>query len=258
MQPNTLTRTYQLDGYEIFELCNEWIRVAIVPRLGARIFSLYQHAPGREWLWRPADGRGLFANHPNDPFEASPLVGVDECLPTVLPCQLNGQQMPDHGECWQASWALDRAQFSMGKLCTQLELQGVPLRFERRMRLADNRVICEYSLSNISTVQQPWIYAFHALFAVDEGDTYSLPGNGEVSGCAPGQHMKLFLPAKEPCATATIVKAGGGQLTLTWTGARLPWLAFWMTKGAWHGHWHCGWSLPIVTPMLFLIPMSHN
>ena len=29
--------------------------------------------------------------------------GIDECLPTVLPCKIGRKALPDHGELWNQS-----------------------------------------------------------------------------------------------------------------------------------------------------------
>src|SRR6266581_8029679 len=70
-------------GFEIFILSNQEIELAVVPELGARIISLKDLRTGREWLWHPAGRRKLFRNRTGDNFASSPLVGLDECLPTI-------------------------------------------------------------------------------------------------------------------------------------------------------------------------------
>src|ERR1039458_10375594 len=90
----------QLQGFAVHVLGNDGVELAMVPELGAKIISLKNLRTGREWLWHPHDSLRLFKNQPLDDFAASPLVGMDECLPTILPCSWRGRQLPDHGEVW--------------------------------------------------------------------------------------------------------------------------------------------------------------
>src|SRR6266581_820604 len=105
-------------GFEIFILCNQEVELAVVPELGARIISLKDLRTRREWLWHPSGGPKLFRNRPSDKFESSPLVGMDECLPTIAPCSWKGRDLPDHGEVWGTAWALGFEAWERGKLRT--------------------------------------------------------------------------------------------------------------------------------------------
>src|SRR5271168_3795782 len=93
--------------FAVYTLANETVEVATVPELGAKIISLRNLKTGREWLWHPPGGLRLFRNRLGDDFSQSPLVGVDECLPTIAPCLWQGRKLPDHGELWRASWSVD-------------------------------------------------------------------------------------------------------------------------------------------------------
>src|ERR1041385_3849854 len=94
-------------GFEVFTLANNEIELGVVPELGGRIVSLKNLRTRREWLWHPLGGRKLFRNQAGDSFERSPLVGMDECLPTIAPCSWQQRNLPDHGELWTADWSVD-------------------------------------------------------------------------------------------------------------------------------------------------------
>src|SRR5690348_2931219 len=92
--------TRQVQGFAAHMLNNEEVELVVVPELGAKIISLKNLRTGREWLWCPKGNLKLFKNHPGDEFSVSPLVGIDECLPTILPCCWRERALPDHGEVW--------------------------------------------------------------------------------------------------------------------------------------------------------------
>ena len=55
----TLTHSFavrQQQGFEVYELNNEEVELAVVPELGAKIVSLKNRRTGREWMWHPPDG----------------------------------------------------------------------------------------------------------------------------------------------------------------------------------------------------------
>ena len=127
-------------GFEVFVLSNHAVELAVVPELGARIISLKDLRTGREWLWHPACGRRLFRNDAGDSFETSPLVGLDECVPTIAPCSWLGRDLPDHGEVWAAAWTLDLEAWERGVLRTSVSLEISPLDFERTIELQENEI----------------------------------------------------------------------------------------------------------------------
>src|ERR1700735_5370414 len=87
-------------GFAVYMISNLHLELAVVPELGARIISLKNLRTAREWMWHPESGLKLFRNRLGDDFSQSPLVGADECLPTIAACSWQGRELPDHGEVW--------------------------------------------------------------------------------------------------------------------------------------------------------------
>ncbi|HWA96930.1 MAG TPA: hypothetical protein VG713_00490, partial [Pirellulales bacterium] len=164
------------DGFRIDVLRSEAVEIAVVPQLGAKILSLTHLRTGRQWLWLPQEAR-LFANTPLDPFENSTLLGADECVPTVSPCQINGRAIADHGEAWGRPWELDSEKLRAGEVTTSVILHS-PLRLGRTISLrgrSGQTVQIDYRLSNLADDSQPFIWAFHPLMKIDADDDLILP-----------------------------------------------------------------------------------
>src|SRR6266566_9242176 len=161
-------------GFEVFVLSNQDIELAVVPELGARIISLRDLRTGREWLWHPAGGRKLFRNRAGDNFETSPLVGLDECLPTIAPCSWQGRDLPDHGEVWALPWTVDDEAWQDGVLRTSAELTISPFYLERTLELQENEVHLSYQLKNWSAIQEFYLWAMHPLLRLQPGDQLEL------------------------------------------------------------------------------------
>ena len=87
-----------------------------------------------------AGGLTLFHNGPGDDFSRSPLVGMDECLPTIEPCVWRGRKLPDHGEVWSSAWDVDEEAWQNGALKTSVRLEISPFDFERTIELDETKI----------------------------------------------------------------------------------------------------------------------
>jgi galactose mutarotase-like enzyme len=243
--------------FEIHTLSNDAVSLSIAPALGGRIVSLKDRVSRREWLdgWAPANKRRIW--RPTDPanFETGPGAGIDECLPTVLPCKIGRKSLPDHGELWNQmpELTVDRK----GGISCRWVLKSLPLAFERRISLTKNAVRLDYRLENRADAPTPFLWAWHPLFSWKRGDqivstekTCLSPGGGEVlpwpgndlsrayfpKGATPA--AKVFLgPLSKGCAA--IQAASGARLSLAWPSALFPYAGIWITRGFWKGlhHW---------------------
>jgi len=237
-------------GFEIYVLCNEKVEVAVVPELGARIISLKNLKTGREWMWHPPGGLKLFRNRLGDDFSQSPLVGVDECLPTIAPCLWQGRKLPDHGELWNASWGVNDDAWRNGALNTSMTLPISPFDFERTIDLQDNEVCLSYRLSNRSAVEEQFLWAMHPLLALCPGDRLVLPASTRalLHGKAwvedldlsipEGHCSKLFAWPLSEGFTAIRNRNTGERLDMQWSPVENNALGLWLTRGGWHGYHH--------------------
>jgi len=222
----------------------------VVPELGARIVSLKDHRTGREWMWHQAGQRRLFQNRAGDPFAGSPLVGMDECLPTIAACSWQSRELPDHGEVWAASWAVDGQAWADGVLRTSTSLQISPLHFERTIELQGNEIHLTYRLKNLGPIEEHYLWAMHPLLQFKAGDQLELPAstrallNGAAwidavaSAIPKGNCEKVFAsPIREGLA-AINNRETGDRLQFEWDAAQNDTLGLWLTRGGWHGHHH--------------------
>jgi hypothetical protein len=156
--------------FTVHSLTNEAVSLAIVPELGGRLVSLRDRASGREWLdgWSPAGRRRIW--HPTDPsdFATGPGAGIDECLPTVLPCRVGGRDLPDHGELWNRPPVFDPSAAANGEFLCEWALRSLPLGFRRRITLEGRRVRFDYRIEIfVPAEKRIWGYYVYPLL---EGD----------------------------------------------------------------------------------------
>jgi galactose mutarotase-like enzyme len=247
--------------FEIHTLANDAISLSIAPEPGGRIVSLKDRVTRREWLdgWSPAGKRRIW--HPTDPtnFETGPGAGIDECLPTVLPCKVGRKSLPDHGELWNQSpeFEID----TKGGIFCRWNLKSLPLAFERRISLGKNEVRFDYQLENRADAPTPFLWAWHPLFTWKRGDQIRTtvtsclsPGGTETlpwPEAQPGNDLSRahFAKGATPAAKvflgplskgrAEIHAASGARLTLAWPSELFPYAGIWITRGFWKGlhHW---------------------
>jgi galactose mutarotase-like enzyme len=237
-------------GFEVYVLGNQEVEVSVVPELGAKIISLKNLRTGREWMWHPPGGLELFRNSPEDNFSRSPLVGLDECLPTIEPCVWRGRKLPDHGEAWSAEWSVDEEAWQKGALKTSVRLEISPFDFERTLELDENCVRLSYQLSNRSTSPEYFLWAMHPLLSLEAGDRLVLPAstrsllNGEgwldaVDSAIPNGNCSKLLagPLTEGFGGIHNSKTGE-RFDCEWNAVENNGLGLWLTRGGWHGHHH--------------------
>lgn len=250
-------------GFTIHTLRNEHLSLSLAPELGGRIVSLHHLGDKREWLdgWQPASARRLW--QPSDPavFETSPGAGIDECLPTVLPCSIGEHHLPDHGELWSRAAILDPSALPLGELDCSWQLNSLPLAFSRGAALDGETIRLRYRLQNLAAEPTPFLWAWHPLFTLREGDT--LHFDPSVTRCysaadasipwpeaRPGQDLSRADPGDADPAAAkvflgpltegrAVIVGSSSRLSLSWPAAQFPWAGIWITRGAWKGlhHW---------------------
>jgi galactose mutarotase-like enzyme len=238
------------EGFDIYWLSNEKVEVAVVPELGAKIISVKDRRADREWMWHPHHGPVLFYNRPGDDFFRSPLVGMDECLPTIEPCVWRGRTLPDHGEVWSAAWDVDEEAWQKGALKTSVRLEISPFDFERTIELDDNEICLSYQLSNRNAAAEFFLWAMHPLLKLQDGDQLVLPSstrnllNGETwvdaidSATPAGGSSKLVAGPVGEGRAGVRNDITGERIDFEWKAAENNRLGLWLTRGGWHGHHH--------------------
>lgn len=207
---------------------------------GGRIVSL-QGPDGREWLSRTSrssvpDGAA---------FGDAEMAGWDECAPTVALCAVDGAELPDHGDLWDARWLLDGATASV-------EGRALPYAFRRTASVgAGGALRFDYEARSLAGAL-PFLWAAHPQFLASAGTVVRLPGAGHVveehypgprrserwtarSGAlgalAPGTGRKLFLDPAAGVDRAELVHPDGAVLAMRWSPV-CRYLGLWYDRAA--------------------------
>lgn len=156
-------------------LQSEELAVEVRPDEGGRIASLRGLYSGLEFLTQSRH-HGPFADPSMDAmFRNGPCAGIEECLPTVAPCNADteGGPAPDHGDFWQLVWNVSEA--NEQSLSMWVDGFSRPFRLEKTLTVNRSVLRIAYSVKNIGYSPQSFLYACHPLFAVEAGDRIVLP-----------------------------------------------------------------------------------
>ena len=243
------------------------LAVRVMPLLGGKVVSVVHRASGREWLDLPPAG-ALAEATPGAAFDARPPAGLDECLPTVAACTLDGKRYADHGGAWSRPWSV--VEHAADRLVMEVALDDPPLVLRRGLRLDSGTLAMDYTLTNGGGSPVPYVWAQHPLLGLHDGDTLTLWPDARIKrveaalgapeaiardgagwpGPCPGvrldrlnlgpdpAYLKAFLPCPDGAAAA-VTGAAGERLTCTFGPTEvLPWLGLWVTRGGFHGRHH--------------------
>lgn len=251
------------------------LALALMPELGGKISSLRDLRSGREWLWRHPRMAYKRVAHGGSYMAEADTGGWDECFPTVAPCGYPSApwaetRLPDHGELWSQSAALDVTEVAgMVQLRTRWLGIALPYTFERAITLMARSPIlrCAYAVTNNADVSLQFIWSAHPLLAIEPGMRLQLPparfnrwttippdllaqdsGLSYPPALRPGTRNIDLATLPDPSAGIALklwsdpldegwatLHAPDGELRLRWDTALLPQVALWMNLGAWAG-----------------------
>ena len=161
-------------------LQNECLRVRVIPQLGCKIVEIYDLENDHEWLWSDKS-RPIKAAKYGDQYDLYDISGFDECFPNIGISQDPkniGVTLPDHGEIWSLPW--DVTDEANGLSATVLG-KLFDYRFSRKLSLKSNKLVIEYSVSNIGDSEITYMWSAHPLFAIDENIKIEITGNPKMS-----------------------------------------------------------------------------
>lgn len=260
----------QIDGCTVHGLRSDTAELTVCPERGMRVMDFTDRRTGRRWMWAPPlddDGQArLPRSRPGAPFDESPLLGMDECLPGVSPCPIS----PDHGEVWpRAATLIDDAP---GTLRTRVSLPGCGLDFERAVTLDGDEARFDYRLTNPGKQRRAYLWAAHPLLTLMPGDRVEMPADVRhvqvVDGAgirglprgasapwprltpaadAAALHLNADRsPAAVKCFASDFIQGEAGirnphtgdRLSLRFDPAQITALGLWINRGHWHGFHH--------------------
>ena len=215
------------------------LSATVVPERGGRISSLVDNS-GREWLAQPEKPDGpLFG--PGSTFIDADMAGWDECAPTIDACEVDGVQLPDHGELWTTRFDAKPPTVSgTGAL--------FGYGFERTIVPTADGLRLEYSAWTLGG-DVPFLWAAHPQFVAPVGSRLIVSGVdtvfdvisdpiarrdwsdelSRIDTLADHACRKLYLAPDDPRFEATLVHPDERSLTMRWS-EECPYLGLWFDR----------------------------
>lgn len=188
--PDIYMTESESQGFRTLTLDSGLLSVTVVPELGGKITSIRDLRSGREWLWRSPSVPYKRLPYGTSYVREADTGGWDECVPTVAACTYplapwQGTPIPDHGEVWPQSWALEIRGDPSEEIVVSTQAHGValPYLFQRQIRLAKgaNTLRFDYRVENLSDADMAFIWSAHPLFAVTPGMRVRLPEDARLN-----------------------------------------------------------------------------
>ncbi len=156
---------------------NRNLRLAVLPELGGRVWSIVYKPLDREILWHNPQVKP--EKHPiGTAFDDVWCGGWEEMFPTAAPGTINQKPFPDHGEVWCLPWTAITEE-SAGSVALRLScrapLSGATVEKCFRLPGDDARLEVTYTVTNLSKEELPFMFALHPALAISGGERIDFP-----------------------------------------------------------------------------------
>ena len=165
-----------IQGWKAEVLENDFLKVSVIPELGAKIAQIKDKHANYDWLWEDPT-RPLRARQVTDKYDEHDITGFDECFPNIGISSYPGDPdliLPDHGELWSQAWSCEKTDDSI--ISTAIG-KVLPYKFERKITLKDRSLVFSYAIENTGQESFKGFWSAHPLFNAVEGMQILLNGN---------------------------------------------------------------------------------
>ncbi len=199
--PASVNSDAKIHGLRAIELENDWLRVTVLPDVGAKIYDLVWKPTGRNFLWHnPRIAPQTFPIEAN--FDNYWCGGWDDGFPTCDACEYKGEQYPNLGELRSVRWSVELAGLVGEEAVAKLGAFGPisAVRAKKTVIVAGRSPVIRmhYEITNLGPLPLDFIWGTHP--ALD-----------------PTAHMTLRIPAK------TGIVGQASDSTLGTPGQRYSW-----------------------------------
>lgn len=169
---------------QVIRMENRYLRIDILPELGANIYNL---------IYKPAD-RNLLWHNPRIPPRQVPMGisyddnfhgGWDELYPNDAPGEFEGEVYPDHGELWCQEWDYQISECNEKECTLYLRVHGsVTASLMEKwitLREGENLIHVRHKLTNTGIKPLQFLWKLHPALEVNSHHRIDLPaGDVEV------------------------------------------------------------------------------
>ncbi len=195
--PATANLKARVRDLRAVELENDWLRVTILPDVGAKIYDLVWKPTGKNFLWHnPRIAPQTYPVEGN--FDNYWCGGWDDAFPTCDACEYRGEQFPNLGELRSVRWNVELARSEGGSAETRLVAYGPisPVKAEKSVLLdADSPLLrMRYEITNLGPLPLEFIWGTHPALHPDSDTILHVPARTGIVGQA--SHPRLGTPGE--------------------------------------------------------------
>lgn len=187
-----------------FILENSAIRLEVLPKLGGRVWNLWDVRSGRQWIWQNPV-LPLRTPLPNIPFDDQWAGGWEQLYPNDAEGEFEGRLLPDHGEWWSKPWTADVAASGpdRAELRLRATMEKLPSTCEKTLWLErdEPRLHVRYRIRNDAHDSVRFLFKEHLAVAVDPQCRLELPG-GSVTAVSLEYSRRIGKPGPHRWPTA--------------------------------------------------------
>src|SRR5213079_1337051 len=141
-----------VSGLRAVEMENDWLRLTVLPDVGAKICDLVWKNTRRNFLWHnPRISAQPYAIEAN--FDNYWCGGWDEGFPTCDACEYKGETYPNLGELRSVHWNMVSAERDRGDMVARLAAFGPisPVHAEKTVTLSGSSPVVkvQYEVTNL-------------------------------------------------------------------------------------------------------------
>jgi hypothetical protein len=169
------------------DLENRWLKVRVLPDLGAKIYDLVWKPTGRNFLW----------HNPRIPPQTFPVEadfdnywcgGWDDAFPTCDECVFRGQRYPSLGELRSLRWNVDTVGRRGRDVEAQLSTFGPisPVKAVKTVTVEGLSPVVriQYRITNLGPMSVDFIWGTHPAVTINEHTILRIPAkHGIVAQC---------------------------------------------------------------------------
>ncbi len=176
---------------------NEFLRLTVLPELGAKIYDIVHKGTGRNLLWhnpRVRPRKVPFGSRFDDVWSG----GWDEIFPNDAESVVGSERFPDMGEAWALEWDYSvENQGDLVALTTKVMTPISPVEIRRRITLkdGDSRFVCDYRIRNLSHNEIKFLWKVHPAFEINESCRIEIPG---MIGIVDPRYARYFSQTRYP------------------------------------------------------------
>jgi hypothetical protein len=167
------------NGLQLVHLENDLVSVAVLPQLGAKIWSFIHRPSATDLLWHNPR-LGPAPVHYGAKFDDNWPGGWDELIPTDIPYAFsNGDVLPDHGEVWSqcSDWRVVNETEEGVTVTFVTHGRVLPTRFEKELTLRPDEPVLRlrYSYTNQGPRPIQFLWNIHPPLAISPATRLDVP-----------------------------------------------------------------------------------